>query len=301
MSLDLLSCINGFLAVAEYNGFSQAARYLQVSTPMLTNQIKRLEESLGKKLLNRTTRHIALTEAGKVYLLRAKKILMEVQEAKNEIYHLEEKPHGILIVGVPNCILNNPLFVKHLTKFLDLYPKIQIKIIEETSPLTLLKDEVDFIISEIDLKDKQLIKEHLFTLYRNIYAAPKYIKKYGVPKTITDLKKHNCLVATRASPKGEWILGNDKRISVNGNYLSTSGINVLHAGLEGLGLIWSADTAVKNEVMTGKLVEIKLKDKSTAIKIYLYHRPAHRGSNIQLMANHLQQLTISNLFLRHHE
>ncbi len=85
MSLDFLSCIKGFVAVAEHNGFSQAARYLQVSTPMLTNQLKRLEESLGKKLFHRTTRHIALTEAGKIYLLRAKKILTEIQEARNEI------------------------------------------------------------------------------------------------------------------------------------------------------------------------------------------------------------------------
>ncbi len=301
MSLDFLSCIKGFVAVAEYNGFSQAARYLQVSTPMLTNQLKRLEESLGKKLLHRTTRHIALTEAGNVYLLRAKKILTEIQEARNEICHLEEKPHGLLTIGVPNCILNNHLFVKHIKKFLDQYPKIQLKIIEETSPLALLNGEVDFIISEVDVKEKQLVKEHLFTVHRSIYVAPNYIKKNGIPKTMIDLKKHNCLIATQASPKNEWILGNNKKITINGNYSATSGINVLYAGLEGLGLIWSADITVKEKVIAGKLVEVKLKDKPTAIKIYLYHRPAYRGSNIQLMAGHLQQMTLSSLFSEHHE
>jgi DNA-binding transcriptional LysR family regulator len=62
MSLDFLSCIQGFVAIAEYKGFSQASRHLQISAPMLTHQIKRLEESLGKKLLHRTTRYVSLTE-----------------------------------------------------------------------------------------------------------------------------------------------------------------------------------------------------------------------------------------------
>jgi LysR family transcriptional regulator, transcriptional activator for dmlA len=300
MSLDFFSCLKGFVAVAEYNGFSQAARYLRVSTPLLTNQIKRLEDLLGKKLLHRTTRHVSRTEAGEIYLLRAKKILAEIQDAKNEICHLEEKPHGMLTVGVP-ASFNTLFFVKHLKKFLDKYPKIQLNMIEENSPLALLKGEADLIVSEMDVKDKQLIKEHLFTIHRHIYAAPKYIKTHGVPETIADLKKHNCLIAQRVSPNNEWILANNRKVAVTGNYSSTSGINILYAGLEGMGLIWSADIAIKEEINAGKLIEIRLKDKPTAIKIYLYHRPVHRGSNIQLMAEHLQQITLSSLLLKHQE
>jgi len=294
MSLDFLSCLQGFVAVAEYKGFSQAARHLHVSTPMLTNQLKRLEESLGKKLLHRTTRHVALTEAGEIYLLRAKKILAEVQDARNEVCQLEEKPHGVLTLGVPNSF-NSSAFVKRLISFLEKYPKIQLQVVEETSPTALLEGSIDLLISEIDVKEKQLIKEPLLTIHRSIYAAPKYIKKHGAPKSIPDLKNHNCLIVKGSSLKNEWILAN-KKIPVTGNYSSTSGMNILYAGLEGLGLIWCADIAIKDEINKGKLVEIKLKDKPTAIKIYLYHRPVHRGSNIQLMAEHLKNAKLSDLW-----
>ena len=187
MSLDFLSCLKGFLAVAKYNGFSQAARSLHVATPMLTNQIKRLEESLGKKLLQRTTRHVALTEAGEIYRLRAEKILAEIQHAKDEICHLEAKPHGVLTIGVPGSF-NSRFFVKHMHQFLEQYPKIQLKVIEENSPSAILDETVDLLISEMDVRDKQFIKEHLFTVHRSIYASPTYLKKHGVPKTVADLK-----------------------------------------------------------------------------------------------------------------
>ncbi len=294
MSLDFLSCIQGFVAVAEYNGFSQAARHLHLSTPMLSNQIKRLEDLLGKKLLHRTTRYISLTEAGQIYLIRAKRVLTEIKDAKNEICHLEEKPHGVLTIGVPGTF-NNLFFIKHLKKFLDQYPKIELKIIEENSPLAVLNGDADLVISEMNVMDKQLIKERLFTIHRSIYAAPKYIKKYGSPKSIDDLKNYNCLIANRVSLNNEWILGNNKKVSVRGNFSSTAGINIFYAGLEGLGLMWSSDIAIKDEINSGKLIEIKLKDKPTAINIYLYHRPAYRGSNIQLIADHLKQADLSNL------
>ena len=247
--------------------------------------------------MQRTTRHVALTEAGEIYRLRAEKILAEIQEAKDEICHLETKPHGVLSIGVPGSF-NSRFFVKHMHQFLEQYPKIQLKVIEENSPSAILDETVDLLISEMDVRDKQFIKEHLFTVHRSIYAAPTYLKKHGVPKTVADLKKHNCLIASRISPQDEWLLGNHKKLAVSGNYSSTSGINILYAGIEGLGLIWCADVVLTEEVKKGQLVEIKLRDKPTAIKIYLYHRPVHRGSNIQLMADHLKKLTLSPLLVK---
>lgn len=136
---------------------------------------QRLEDLLGKKLLYRTTRYISLTEAGQIYLVRAKKILTEIKDAKNEIWHLEEKPHGFLTIGVPGTF-NNLFFIKHLKKFLDQYPIIELKIIEENSPFAVLNGDADLVISEMNVMEKQLIKERLFTIHRSIYAAPKYIK-----------------------------------------------------------------------------------------------------------------------------
>lgn len=227
--------------------------------------------------------------------MRAKAILAEIQNARSEICHLEEKPHGILTLGVPSSFNSAP-FVKYLIPFLEKYPKIQLQVVEEASPTALLDGSIDLLISEIDVKEKQLVKEHLLTIHRGIYAAPKYIKNHGAPKSIADLKNHNCLVVKGASLKNEWVLAN-KRIPVTGNYSSTSGMNILYAGLDGLGIIWCTDIALKEEISRGKLVEIKLKEKQTAIKIYLYHRPVSRSSNIKLMADHLKQVKLSDLWI----
>lgn len=288
MSLDFLSCLEGFVAVAEYNGFSQAARNLHVATPMLTTQLKRLEELLGRQLFHRTTRHVALTEAGEIYLVRAKKILADIQDAKNEICDLEAKPHGKLTMAVPGSF-NSPFFVEHMQQFLKKYPKIQLQVVGEQSPLAVLDGSIDVLVSEMDIKDKQLIKEPLFTFHRSVYAAPSYIKKYGKPESIQDLKNHNCLIAMGVSPNNEWLIGN-KKITVQGNYSSTSGINIFYAGLAGLGLIWCTDVVISDEIKKGKLVEIKLEGRPAAIKIYLYYRPTNYGSNVQLIAEHLKKM-----------
>ena len=294
MSLDIVSCLKGFIAVAEYKGFSQAALNSHVSTPTLTNQVQRLEQFLGKKLLHRTTRQVALTEAGELYLPYAKKILEDIQESKNIIHNLETEPHGLIRMGVPGTF-NSPFFIKHMQAFLRKYSKIQLQILEENSPSDLAIGQADLVISETNVNDTQFIKEYLFFMRRGVYATPGYLKKHGTPKTIADLKQHNCLIAKRASPNDEWIVANNQKVFVSGNYAATSGFNIFYAGLAGMGLMWSTDVIVKDEVNRGKLIEVKLPGKPAEIKMYLYYRPAAQGSNSKLMAEYIKRITIADL------
>ena len=293
MSLDLISCMKGFLAVAEHQGFSQAARHTLVATPILTNQIQRLETLLEKKLFHRTTRRVELTEAGKVYLAHVKRILMEIDLAQNALTHLEKEPHGLLTVGVPS-LLHSLYFVEQLKNFLQCYPKIQLKVIDEIFSGSLVDGTVDLIISGINMKDNQLIKEYLFTVQSSIYAAPEYIEKYGIPKSIEDLKNHNCLVNLRVSPNNEWIFANNKKVRVQGNYTATSGINILHACIAGLGLMWTMDMAIKEEIHNRKLVEIPLGNPAK-IDIYQYYRPVGSEHVVKLMANYFKNFTSKSI------
>ncbi len=290
MSLDLFSCMQGFKAIAEHKGFSQAARHLHVSTSTLTGQIKHLEQLLKRKLLNRTTRHMELTEAGEIYLQHVNKLLVDIENAQNAVNAVEIQPHGKLIIGIAGAFYSQ-FFIKHFQKFLQKYPKIQLQTTEENAPTDLLNGSADLVITEIDIKDSQLVKEYLFTLHRSIYATPAYIKKFGSPKKAEDLQHHNCLIAKRISPNNEWVLANNKKIYVTGNYASSSGYNVLCAALAGMGLIWSTDILIKEELKRGELVEIKLKDEQpVAIKMYLYHRRVNAESNIRLMADYLKKI-----------
>ncbi len=293
MSLDLLSCMKGFKAVAEHKGFSQAARHSHMSTSTLTSQVQYLEGFLKKKLFNRTTRQIALTEAGEIYLARVNKILAEIEESTDAVHAIETQPHGKLTLGI-SATFYSRFFIRKFQEFLQKYPTMQLDTTDENSPIDLLNGVADLVVTEIDIKDNQFVKEHLYTMRRNIYAAPKYIKKFGVPKTISDLKQHNCLIAKRISPHNEWILSKNKKAYVTGNYASTSGFNILYAALNGVGLMWCSDIMIQEEIRRGEVIKVELEDEQpVAIQIYMYHRHVSYDSNIRLMADYLKKISKS--------
>jgi len=290
MALDLFSSLKSFTAIAEYGGFANAARHINVSTPVLTKQIKWLEQLLGTTLFHRTTRRIQLTEAGELYLVHAKKILQQIQQANQDVISLDQEPHGKLTIGLP-AAFDSRLFTRLFKIFLDKHAKITLHVIGENSSIALINGIADLIISTMNLLDKQFIKQHIYTGTRNVYAAPDYISKHGCPHTIADLKNHNCLVNTRVSPNHEWEFANHQSVVINGNYVTDSGVDIIFAGVNGIGLIYATDLLVREEVMAGELVEVKLEVEPIAIALYLYYRPAAHGSNIRLLADYLQQVT----------
>lgn len=298
MSFDLITCMQSFVSVAECNGFSPAARKLRISAPALTKQIKYLEEWIGKRLLERTTRHVSLTEAGKAYLKQCQKILHDIHEARNEVHHLEKEPHGLLTMGIPGVFNSNSMFyMQVMHDFLKKYPKITLQTLEENSPALLINGKADLVISQENLHESQLIKEKLFTFRRGLFASPVYIKQYGKPKVLADLKNHNCIVYTKASPDSCWVFPNNKKVPVKGNFITNSSMNTVYAAVVGVGLLWCSPLVVEEELKAGRLVEIKLKlSKPFLCDVYLYHKPVSHGSNIKLMAEHLKKKILKQIF-----
>lgn len=288
MALDLLSCMKSFVAVAERKGFSVAARQLRLSTPVLTKQMQRLEDFIGKKLFDRTTRRVTLTEAGTTYLSYVKNILHEIQNASNAVHNLEREPHGKLLIGLPG-VFNSIFFINILHGFLNKYPKMSLQTTDENSPICLFNGSVDLVISEENIKDKKINREYLFTIRRGVFASPTYIKKYGVPKNIEDLKKHNCLIYKRVYRNNEWIFADNKRIVVHGNYSTSSGRNIISAARAGIGLLWCPEIVIHEELKSGELIEIKLEKKPTEVKVFVYYQPVHYDSNIKIMVDYLKQ------------
>jgi DNA-binding transcriptional LysR family regulator len=288
MSLDLLSCIKSFAMVAKHKSFSVAATQLHISTPVLTKQMQRLEDFLDKRLLHRTTRRVSLTEAGETYLTYAKNILDELQNAKNAIHNLEHEPHGQLIIGVPGA-LNSKFIIKVIQRFTQKYPKLVLQTTDESSSSALLNGSLDLIISEMIIHDKQFICEYLFSICRGFFASPKYIKKYGIPKTISDLKNHNCLVYKTLCPNNEWTFAKNRKVKVHGNYASSSGLSLIHAAMMGMGLISCPKLVLQEEINSGKLIEIQLDNKPVEIKVNLYYKPVLHGHNVKLFADYLKQ------------
>lgn len=288
MSLDLFSCIKSYIAVAEHQGFASASRHTHVSTSMLTRQIKQLEKLLGKKLLYRTTRRLQLTEAGKVYLIQAKKILEQVDNAKDVVLAIDREPHGQLIIGFPS-VFDSVFPLHQLASFLEKYPKIKIQIIPENSPAILTTSLADLVISPINNYDKQYIKKHVFTSRRSIVASPEYIKKHGKPSKISELQAHNCLMNRTIFPTNEWLFENNKKVKVNGNYESSLSLDTYFAAIHGIGLLCVPDVTVEAEIKTGRLKKIKLEAEPVSVELFLYHLPVNDSSNVSLLAKHLIQ------------
>lgn len=290
MAQDLFSCIKSFIAVIEYGGFANAARHIYVSTPVLTKQIKLLEKIVQKKLINRTTRRLELTEAGTLYITHARRILEQITHAHDAILGLDQEPHGFITVGIPT-MLNSMFFGKSLTEFLTAYPKITCNLTTENSISALTDGLADVIISIMHTQDKRFQQKKLFTCRSGIYAAPSYIKKHGVPKKVADLKQHNCLINTRVNPQHEWVFANNKKVLVHGNFSSNSGIDIYFAGMTGLGLFCSLNISVAEELKTGRLVEIQLDLPPATMAIYLYSLLSNTNNIIPLLVDHVVEST----------
>jgi DNA-binding transcriptional LysR family regulator len=288
MALDIFSCMKSFVAVVDAGGFSSASRSTHISTSVLTKQIQRLEVFLEKKLLHRTTRRLELTEAGKVYIVYAKKILQEVDQAKDIILDIDQEPHGQITIGIPS-FFESVFPMDQLRIFLGKYPKLKLHIIAESSPTALLTGAADLIVSTTNLQDKQLIKEHLFTSRRGIFASPGYIKKNGIPKDLSDLKNHNCLINYQVFPTREWPFDNNKKIKVSGNFESELSFDTFIAATKDLGLVCAPFSMLKEEIKTGRLISIKLDAQVVAVDLFLYYLPTTYNSKIKLIADYMKE------------
>ena len=288
MALDLFSCMRGFAMVAECEGFAPAARKLHISPPVLTKQIQFLEHHVKKPLLERTTRQVRLTEAGGLYLQQVQKVLRELTVADHILSDIDTEPHGTLKLGFGGY-LNMPSVVNQLKQFSDRYPKIMLDVRMEIDPVLVLNGELDLGIGHAFNQESALVYEHLFDAHRRLYASPGYLKKNGTPKTLEDLKHHDCLVYHTSSPNGEWVFGKNKKLKVKGRYMANGSGHFALAVQAGFGIAWMMDYLVVDQVEKGLLQEIFLDIKMPAMPVYLYYRPQVHNQALRQMIEHLKK------------
>ncbi|OGT64515.1 MAG: hypothetical protein A3J38_03035 [Gammaproteobacteria bacterium RIFCSPHIGHO2_12_FULL_45_9] len=280
--------MQGFMAIAEYGGFSAAARHLHLTPPILTKQIQRLEAYVGRPLFERTTRSVLLTEVGRTYLTHVRRITADIEEARAAANNIEREPHGEIRLGVPGIFGFTP-FIKMLHGFLAEHPKIVLHTVEAGGYEMFADDKVDILINELDLHDQRLNQEFLVALHRGIYASPAYLAEHGTPAAIADLEQHNCLLYRPISPYGEWRVSASKKVRVYGNYSSNSGQNLICAAVAGMGLIWSPAITLQDRLDAGQLVEVMVTDQPFESPFYIYYPPTRRGSNVQLLVDYLKR------------
>ena len=213
--MDRLNAMQAFVTVAEHQGFAPAARKLGLSPSAVTRLVAALENRLGARLLQRTTRSVALTDAGQRYLERARRILADVEEAESAIEGERTRPEGRLVISAPfgfGRMHVSPV----VTAYLKRYPDVGADLRLSDRRINLVEDGVDLAVRIGILGDSSLVARHVGEMRRIVVAAPSYLKQHGEPKSPAGIATHQTIQFGSTSVTGEWRFAEgDREIRLN--------------------------------------------------------------------------------------
>lgn len=247
-----------FVRTVLCGSLSAAGRELNLTPAAVSYRIAKLEDSLGTRLLHRTTRRIKLTEDGAEYFRNAEQIVAEIEKASAAISRRNELPQGTLKLTAP-ASFGRQHIAPILPKFLRRYPELHLNFVMTDEMIDLLGEGVDLAIRISELKSSGFIARKIAPDRRVVVASPDYIERYGEPQTPAELANHNCLMLSQQQfwpfngPNGL------ERVRVAGNFQCNNGEVIREAALAGLGIALKATWDVAGAIKAGRL-KVLLKD-----------------------------------------
>ena len=229
-----------FVKVVQHSSFTAAAEALEMSQPVISKAVTRLEERLGARLLNRTTRRLSLTEAGAELYRRSAQALGEIDNAELEVARYQTEPRGLLRVTAPmsfSLLHLAPL----LPEFLERYPGVQLDMQLDDRHVDLVEDGFDLALRIGRLQDSNLIARRIAPCKTVVCASAQYLKSHAAIERPEDLLEHNCLTYTYLSTPREWRFvdaGNEPIVvPVKGTLQSNNGMILRDAAVGGAGIV----------------------------------------------------------------
>ena len=246
-----------FVRAVEAGSFSAAARTLNLTPSAVSKQIGRLEDRLGARLLNRTTRRLSLTEAGDDYFQRATRILADIADAERAVALSHEAPRGVLRVSA-SIAFGQTQLVPLVSEFLARYPEIQVELNLSDHVIDLVDAGVDVAIRVAALPDSSHIARRIASERRIVCAAPSYLARHGTPQSPEDLAGHNCLIYSTIATEDWRFRGPDgpRSVKVASNFVANGGEAVRDLAIAGLGLARLATFLVGPAIRDGRLVPV---------------------------------------------
>jgi len=254
--MDQLVAMKLFTRVVETSSFSAVAREMNMGQPAVSKQISALEQKLGVKLLNRSSRQLVLTEAGTVYYERCHGILADVDEAEDVASSLTATPRGRLRVNM-SVAFGRLHIAPFIPEFLERYDDISLDIMMNDQYSDLVADRIDLAIRIGELGDSSLMARKLGVSPMVIVGAPAYFEKHGHPEHPEELKEHNCLTYSFLNNGNIWHFqkeGQDISIQVKGNCQSDNTDGIRDVMIAGTGLALVPAWLVRCELAHGELV-----------------------------------------------
>lgn len=246
-----------FVRAAESGSFSRAGRELGLSQPSVSRVVSELEARLGVTLLLRTTRQITLTDAGELFLERARDILTDLEDAEDAARGVDSL-RGNIRMALP-VIYGTREIIPRLPAFLAHHPQLRIELAIADQRQDLVAEGADIAIRMGRLNDSPFGARKLATLERWVVASPAYLEARGIPRTPADLTRHDCITTRGGAGRESWSFtrnGTEISVDVQGRIDTRSGSGVFASVMMGLGVAQVSNAMCGAEVKAGTLVRL---------------------------------------------
>ena len=247
--------LRSFMAVVESGSFKGAADTLNASTAAISRRVSALESSLSTRLLNRTTRQIDLTDAGKQFYDDLQHIFCALDEAEERLHDEHKIPRGSLRIAAPQSF-GTLCFAPVLPDFIRRYPEIDIQLQLDDREVDIIAEGIDIAIRIGAPQDSSLVATCIANIPRVFCASPDYLQKHGEPEDPGELTGHNCLHYNQLSIKDEWRYeknGKVHNLNVRGTLSTNNGEVLRDAAIAGIGISLLPEFIVSQALQTGKL------------------------------------------------
>jgi DNA-binding transcriptional LysR family regulator len=256
--MDRLTSLTAFVRVVDAGGFSAAGRRLNMSTTMVSNHVQTLEDRLGARLLNRTTRKVSLTEVGRAYYDRCIQILADIEQADDIAGALQSTPRGTLRIYTATHIV--PFVAPVVAEFLAKYSDVKVDLNMGERTVDIIDEGFDIAVRMTPPPDSSLITRNLATWRHVLCCSPGYLEKHGRPQQLSDLSEHNCVRHVNYPFDDEWRFvdrrGATASVRISGNLISNSGEMLRTAGLQGVGVCLAPGFLIHDDLDEGRLVRL---------------------------------------------
>lgn len=288
--MDKLDDMVAFIKVVEARSFTAAGARLGLSKSVVSRRIAELEDRLGARLLNRTTRKLSLTEIGQAFYERCARIVADVEEAERAVGDLHGAPRGRLRLNAPVSFGRLHLAAA-IVAFIERYPAIEIDVDLNDRYVDLLEDGYDLAVRVGRLRDSSLVARKLAPSRRAVVASPAYLERCGVPETPLDLANHNCLLYTNIPTAEQWQFADGDEafsVKVTGPMRANNGDLACAAAVAGMGIAVLPTFLCGAALATGDLVALDLPLKTTETGVYaVYPQNRHLSSKVRAFVDFL--------------
>jgi DNA-binding transcriptional LysR family regulator len=288
--MDLFASMRMYVAVVEGGSFAAAADKLEISRAMVSKQIQKLEEHLGTRLMNRTTRRLSLTETGREFYERSTQIMGDVEEAEQIAGQMTRVPQGVLRVTIPLSYGQHRLAAV-IGEYTQAYPQVQLDISLSDRKVDLIDEGFDLAIRIGAMPQSDLIARKLGGVRSIVCAAPAYLATHGVPQTPADLARHACLGYTLTGTGADWRLEGPEglvAVAITGPIRADNGDIIRLAALGGAGIAFQPQFIVGDDIAAGRLVRVLPDWQSAELGVYaVYPSRKHLSAKVRTFVDFL--------------